>query len=122
MARFLFDKSSKPEFELLGKTVDDDVLETAYFLEELGSGSLRSNLEDMKSIRAYIPEVADALNVLSNGFNTEEKLCSQIGELLMERHYPLIPMKLRALRIFNKPKADEIKLLIDEVKLFNEAS
>lgn len=65
--RFIFDKSKQAEFELTGKYVDDDSLETAYFLEKLGTGEFREALQEVNKIKNYVPELARSLNRLSFG-------------------------------------------------------
>lgn len=79
--RFVFDKSKQAEFELTGKYVDDDTLETAYFLEMLGSGEFREALQDVRKIKNYVPELARSLNRLSFG-EQRDKLILELWDCL----------------------------------------
>lgn len=65
--RFLFDKSCGAEFEEVGVTVDDDAVETAFFLEKLGSGELREAFGQAEALSAYMPELMGFMKVFADG-------------------------------------------------------
>lgn len=64
--RFLFDKSKGSEFELHGLTVDDDAIESAFFLEKLGSGEFREAYSNAEALHAYMPELSSSLKHITN--------------------------------------------------------
>lgn len=63
----LFDKSeNSAELELVGNKVDDNAIETAYFLKKLYSGAIREDLEELHAMKAYVPQIHHALLKLTN--------------------------------------------------------
>lgn len=111
--RFLFDKSKgNPEFENVGKTVDDDALETAWFLEKLASGELREQLE----------EAQDRAKSEADFAKVDELQCLiQITEGIFEKDIIKISVALGFFSKLNLVKASQLNnLLIDTFEWYRD--
>jgi len=83
--RFVFDKSKSAELELTGGTVDDDAIETSFFLEKLGNGEVRETFDKVDALYAYIPELTNFMKNIAIATRENASIFKQFLEMQSTR-------------------------------------
>lgn len=92
--RILFDKSKgSAEWELAGKTLEDDAIETANFLEVLNNGEFRKAFDNARALHAYMPELMQFMKVFAVGMREHMSLIHGLQDVAnsMKQAIPMLP-------------------------------